>query len=533
METSQSLLGKVVEVSIKNRNDPGSDPLESHFVVTSVTLEQSQLDDGVLVITGYSPTILLDGAPHYESFHKKTLKDIATIIGKPLQQVKGSITPEPTLSNTLIYTCRYNESAWNFMKRLSAETGQWLYYNGTTLIFGKPEKGKAVQLIYGSNCYQLKSRVQAAPVQTSVFDYNAPAHTGNAGSYAEKAFDKSKELFASCTTCAASTSLDADRSVVEVIGKARSAGRAAGLYVMSGESAIYGLRVGALVDVSFKRLGESAEHSQMRIISVSHHLNASGNYTNSFDAISATAEMPPPPQFTRPVTYPMLAVVLSNKDPQGQGRIQVQFMGWKQDHSSQQTDWIRVLTPDAGGGGEKVAKNRGLVTIPEVGDQVMIDFEAGNPDRPFVTGSVFHGKHGTGGGATNKTKSLTTRSGSTLKLDDATGSLYAADAKGNKMYMDGAGNIEIKSSASIKLTCASSTLEMKSDGTITMNGKDITVHGTGTLNANSDGKTTIKSNGADVLMEAALVAKIDGKGSVEVKGASKTSIKGGTVEINC
>lgn len=48
----------------------------------------------------------------------------------------------------------------------------------------------------------------------------------------------------------------------------------------------------------------------------------------------------------------------------------------------------------------------------------MVAFRYDDPNRPFVLGSLFHGKSGTGGGSSNKTKSLTTRSGCTITLDD-------------------------------------------------------------------------------------------------------------------
>lgn len=93
-----------------------------------------------------------------------------------------------------------------------------------------------------------------------------------------------------------------------------------------------------------------------------------------------------------------------------------------------QTSWIRVLTPDAGTS-DKVATNRGFVFIPEKGDQVMVAFRYDDPNRPFVLGSLFHGKSGTGGGSSNKTKSLTTRSGCTITLDDEKGSVSGKTRK--------------------------------------------------------------------------------------------------------
>lgn len=72
-----------------------------------------------------------------------------------------------------------------------------------------------------------------------------------------------------------------------------------------------------------------------------------------------------------------------------------------------------MQTPNAGVSGA-VPKNRGWVFVPEVGDQVMVSYEHGNPDRPYVTGSVFHSGSGKGGDKDNKVKSIITRSGNAI-----------------------------------------------------------------------------------------------------------------------
>ncbi|HEU4495898.1 MAG TPA: phage baseplate assembly protein V, partial [Flavobacterium sp.] len=140
-----------------------------------------------------------------------------------------------------------------------------------------------------------------------------------------------------------------------------------------------------------------------------------------------------------PRAEPQFATVTSNDDPMG--RVQVRF-DWQGGGDS--TEWIRVLTPDAGSSG-KVSKNRGFVFIPEVGDQVMAGFVHGHPDRPYVMGGLFHGKIGAGGYQQNHLKTITTRSGCIIQIDDTEneGSITIKDPSGNTWYMDGAGNINV------------------------------------------------------------------------------------------
>ena len=78
---------------------------------------------------------------------------------------------------------------------------------------------------------------------------------------------------------------------------------------------------------------------------------------------------------------------------------------------------MRVQSPDAGKS-DQVAQNRGFVFIPEPGDLVMVGFEQGNPDRPYVTGSLFYKANSKGAATNNTVKSIRTRSGHTLEFND-------------------------------------------------------------------------------------------------------------------
>ena len=171
-----------------------------------------------------------------------------------------------------------------------------------------------------------------------------------------------------------------------------------------------------------------------------------------------------------PTAEPQMATVVRNDDPRGIGRVQVR-MNWQTDNM--QTGWIRVMTPDAGSS-DKVNTNRGFVFIPEVDDKVLVGFRNGDPNRPYVMGSLFNGYTAAGGGEGNKIKSITTRSGSTLKLDDGDGSLFMQDKGGANMNFDGAGNHTLNAAASTTTSVGKngeSVLTMDSQGNINLRGK--------------------------------------------------------------
>ena len=570
-EGAEKLLGQVTEVELYDKNGLSGGKLQNLFVIADVRFEQHALNEGIIEVTGYAPTWILDGEPHFETFYKKNLTTIAKSVAKSLPQVKASLKADPTITDTLPFVCRYNESAWNFLKRLSAETGQWLYFDGKQLVFGKTEAKQGPKIIYGHNCYNINMSLRAKPVQQKLFDYEADEdrtiqtaannYNGNAGAYNLMAFSKSNELFGATPAVASPAFLPSKEDTLQAIGKSKGAQSVAGMYYITGETTIHELRVGLSSEIEFKRGGQSASHAPVRIINIEHHIDASGLYTNTFEAIPAAAEAPPAISYSKPITFPMLAQVIDNKD--SKGRVRVKFLGWQQE-GLPETDFIRVLTPDAGGGGDKVAQNRGLVTIPEIGDQVYVDFEQGNPDRPFVTGSVFHGKWGTGGGDANKTKSLATRSGNKLELNDADGSTYLTDQGGANMLFDGAGNATSNANKNYMVNAGSSNtinagssntinvggeegappqslLQMDADGNIVLDGKtnitfkvgenSITISADGINITATTGEVTLDAIAGDLAMSSGQTMDISATGDLNVTGGPNAVISSGNTNI--
>ena len=227
-----------------------------------------------------------------------------------------------------------------------------------------------------------------------------------------------------------------------------------------------------------ERVGNLSEESlgDFIIIEITHEVSQGSYYKNRFTAIPATIKAMPSPKVRMPLAETQMATVLSNADPEGKGRVRVR-MNWQTD--GMQTGWVRVMTPD-GGSSSDVKSNRGFVFIPEVGDQVLLGFRHGDPARPYVMGSLFNGVTGGGGGQGNNCKSLTSRTGSSLKLDDSKGSVTLHDKGGVSMNFDGAGNstlnakathsVNAGSNASINVGKGKCLLNMDSAGNITLDG---------------------------------------------------------------
>jgi uncharacterized protein involved in type VI secretion and phage assembly len=218
----------------------------------------------------------------------------------------------------------------------------------------------------------------------------------------------------------------------------------------------------------------------------------------------------------------MLAKVLSNED--AQGRVQVQFMGWQQDNGSQQTDWIRVASSSAGNS-NTVSTNRGFMFIPEVGDQVLVDFENGNPDKPFVAHSMYHGQNGAGGGSGNHIKSIVTKSGCMIQFDDtdSQGSVTVTDPSGNTFYLDGQGNVNVTAPKNILLSAGENIMLNAGMSVMTSAGTDI---------MDQAGAMIAHSAGSDIMHTAAGMMAHTATKDFSLQAANITKIATGDISTS-
>jgi type VI secretion system secreted protein VgrG len=113
------------------------------------------------------------------------------------------------------------------------------------------------------------------------------------------------------------------------------------------------------------------------------------SYTNDFQCIPAALPFRPPRVTPKPlIAGTQTAVVVG---PAGEeiftdkySRVKVQFH-WDREgqHSADSSCWVRVATHWAG-------KRWGAIHIPRIGQEVVVDFQEGDPDQPIIVGSVYN-----------------------------------------------------------------------------------------------------------------------------------------------
>lgn len=162
--------------------------------------------------------------------------------------------------------------------------------------------------------------------------------------------------------------------------------------------------------------------------------------------------------------YP--ALVTDIKDPDNQGRVKVR-LPWSPDDTGYEV-WARLATMMAG-------NNRGTWFIPDVNDEVLVTFEAGDPRRPYVIGVLWNGKDSApesmDGSGNNYKKVIVSRNGNKITLDDTDGqeTVKIETPGGQTITMkDGAGSVEVKDSNgnSIKMEAAGVTVTASAKVTV-------------------------------------------------------------------
>ncbi|MEG0929099.1 type VI secretion system Vgr family protein [Chryseobacterium sp.] len=527
LQEAQNFLGKRITVIFKYKDiDKGA---ERNFVgvVTEVGFSQEKGSLGNIVLKGYSPTVLLDAAPHIQSFggsQSVSLNSIADhVIREGLGQNKFDFRIDAQ-HGSVSYSSQYEETHYNYLARMAEAYGEQFYYDGEVLHFGKlPPQEKPVKLTYGSSVNDIAIKMKAQHVSPTFYGYNSSKHEKlTAGSskinhtsdIARRAYEISEKTFTTpslrVAPIKATSFMDIDASQ-----KGTAGSKASEVFITSGTTTVPFLYPGCTADIEMRKSdsNETSYFTKLMIMEVTHEVDARGYYDGKFEAIAADTGFIPRPEFEQPRAEAQFAKVISNTDPQNQGRVQVQF-DWQSGPDI--TEFIRVMSPDAGSS-DKVDKNRGFMSIPEVGDQVIINFVHQHPDRPFVMGGMFHGNIGAGGGAGNNIMSFSGRSGAELKYDNGAGSMNLKDQGGANMFFDGAGNV---------------THNANNDSTKTVgNDKTDKIGNNKKLEVGCDHISDVGNTHKVAVGGKNSVFKMDSKGVIDLTGIEKITLKVGTSEI--
>jgi type VI secretion system secreted protein VgrG len=476
IEKSQGYVGKTIKIEIKSSNMKTDGSLVFNGIITQANLKRRNGAAGEIHINGFSPTIAMEGMPNTKSYSDKSFSNIIQEILNDYTSVQ--LRPTVNLNNTssLPFTVQYHESDFGFLRRMAQKKGEWMYFNGEELIFGQP-KSKTITLEYGRSLQNFDIEMNAKPMSFEYTGYDASsAETQSAKSteinyqakgYSKPMFDASNKLFPNTGNALYNNPIEEGSSFRHLNERVTTQmqSRAASLVVATGDSDETGLRIGDVVVINesgFSATGDPRDGVKEQnfgsyiITSLTHYCEETGQYSNRFNAVPESTITPPygdvhstPSATTQP------AKVKDNNDPKGLGRIKVQ-MPW-QARQNESTPWIRMTNPHAGGG-------KGMYFIPEIGEEVLVGFEGGNAEKPFVLGAMYNGSESSNySSAGNDQKVIQTRSGCKILINDAIGSIFLEDPSGNTVLMDGKGNININAPNTINMNATDINITASKD----------------------------------------------------------------------
>ena len=472
---------------------------------------------------------------------KKSLQAIFTQVlgdypGNPLKkQLKAQH------QDVLPYTVQYHETNFNFLSRLAAQQGEWLYYDGTTLQLGR---GTGKTTSFRSNSAQvftLSMHLQPGRTEGAHYNYrtHAPLKTKAVAPTAghplgQFAVQKSDELFTQPHRLQAGTQVR-DQGPLQRALDGLAAKRASNQVSLEGSGEAFDLAPGGVLDVQD---AAGAAYGKFRVLAVRHEVDGDGNYANHFEALPDAAPAPPAnPLYAATDAQPELAEVIDLTDPRGLGRIRVRYHWPVAKPADAVSGWLRVSTPYSGNG-------RGQLFTPEVGSQVLVGYEQGLAEFPVVLGNLFHPRNAQGAKYStpnNRLKGLQTAGGNKMVMSEVAGAqtilLSNSNKKGTSVLVsfEGDGSVSITTNGPINLTSGDSiSIEAKKNIALRA-GEDITLAAKKNILAETQEESIgiraqkellLTAVADDLTLEAAgkkLVAKAAGNVEIAASGVAKIS----------
>jgi uncharacterized protein involved in type VI secretion and phage assembly len=400
------------------------------------------------------------------------------------------------------------ETDWDFITRLARVNDYRVFVRDTTLHFEKADRsaGAAIELTWQQNLLSFRPRVsgvqQIDTVNVRNWDAKAKKTVTGSASRATTASTPGVQRSKVASDLGGGTTLVANRLAVtsgEANGIAKSTLQGQADAFAEAEGVCFGnpdVKAGS--KVSIKNVGTKFGGTYL-VSSTTHLYRGKTGYQTSFQISGRSdrglLDLLHPPVKQDWAANLVVGLVTNNNDPDQMGRVRVKYPSLS---DSEESAWARVASVSAGNA-------RGLMMLPQVGEEVIIGFEHGDTRRPVVIGSVFNGKDKPGADL--------------LQSQDGSFALLSNE----KAHIHTKKDLEIKSDQKMIVEIASDQ-DTKVKGNATQE-----TTGNGKLKAQqytieAGGSLTIKGMSVTVEAQASLTLKgatvdIQGSGPVNIKGA--------------
>lgn len=455
---------------------------------TSATRDSSQY---VVHVEAKTWDALLQDHPNCKSYENKTLSDIVQDVLDGVPNLNLMVIER--YSDVIEYTVQYNETNYDFLKRLARRYGEWFFNDGTFLLFGQIGEPEPVVLGYPSKDvpeYSVKMKMRHVDFKQVASSYHAFDSTVKEGKEeSEKemntlnnsVYEASVSNFVKPTleqlNMGGIAGEDSREKMLDIAAKSQARSNRAQMLEYTGITYCSNLKLGSKLVIKDNYIASPSDNGksdvqqdEILITELIHEFDVGEHYKNTFKGIPSNCDYPPtynPNTF--PKCMPSRAVVMENEDPETLGRIRVQFDWQKKQDESMMTPWLRIAQPYGG-------KDKGFSFIPEIGEEVIVGFENDNGERPYIAGAYFNGIDAPDPKwlpGKNEVKAIRTKNGHTLEFHD----------KGNNGFVRIYDNL--KNNYSLTFSTDGKLIKLQSSGNIELSAaKDIV------LQAGNDFKLT-------------------------------------------
>jgi Rhs element Vgr protein len=379
-------IGKEIEVRLGAREQEAPQTL---FKGDVVSLEPIFGAGGcALTVNAYDRAHLLHRSRKVRVFQNQTATDIVKkVVGENGLAFEGEPSGEPH-----DFIQQDNETDWDFIWRLAERCGFEFVVDDQKAYFRKPGRAGTVELEWPGSLTSFRPRMTSVQqvASVSVFAHDPktkqaiearatrPEQIAQIGIDREQVASAFDEATMHVATEPVKTSGEGNTLAQALLDKLANG------YIAAEGTGPGNPRIKAGVMVQVKGVGRSFSGSY-RVATSTHLLRGGSSYETQFanspvhtilGAVGAAG--PAQPDFSGQL---VLGIVTNNNDPEAMGRVRVQFPALGADTESA---WARIATVSAG-------KERGLLMLPVVGEEVLVGFEHGDTTRPYVLGSLFNG----------------------------------------------------------------------------------------------------------------------------------------------
>jgi phage protein D len=488
-------IGKKLEVRLGAKEEQATQTL---FKGDIVTLEPSFGSGGVaLTIRAYDRAHLLHRSRRVRTFQNQTASDIVqSVCGDNRLTCQSDASGGP-----YDFIMQDNVTDWDFIWQLAERVGFEFVVEDETAKFRRPGSGTTVALVWPDPLISFNPRVTAVQQVKSVSlathdpktkqkiesTSETPMQVAQIGIDRNDLVGKFDEAKVHIATEPVKTTGEA-KTVTQALLDKLANGYIAAEGVAFGNPKI---KAGSMVQVS----GVGTKFSgTYRIATATHVLRGGGSYMTTFANSPAHTILGmvgngngAGPDFAAGL---VLGIVTNNNDPENMGRVRVMIPALGKDTTNKDAEgwWARIASVSAG-------KERGLMMLPVVGEEVLLGFEHGDITRPYVLGSLFNGKDTPGNDL------LQEKNGSfALKSDEKA---YIQTKKDLTIKSDGKMIVEVTQDVEEKYKAAwknetTGKTSLKATQAFEAEGQSVTVKGQTGVTIESTATVTLKVGGSSV-----------------------------------